>query len=229
MRSTKRILSIAALSFSTLGLAAPAIAQLKARDITGVQLGMTAAEAEAALKTRIPGFKIEKAYYRGSDNKLSNNVGSLTARSGTFGQLVNPDGERLDLRFAESTGKLYSIQRTVQSKVGFDAKDLMKNVDEKYGALTKSDDAFLAFDKNGKLDPRCVRKYSSSAFSEECGDSLFVSVSYEQGLAKSYSVNLSDGATAVQEIKWQQSRSAASEQARRNAAEAIAKRNKQAL
>lgn len=120
------------------GLSLPAAAQLLATDVAGVQLGATAAEAEAALRAHNAGFQFIKVFWAGSDGKATTAVAAIKAAvpTGPGGisavDFKRPDG--IAVYFGLSHGKAQAIYRQVADPRGIPQQETLQGVIQKYGA-----------------------------------------------------------------------------------------------
>ena len=228
-------------------LCSPVLAQLKSQDIVGVSLGMTADQAEAALRAHEPKFRFQKIYWRGLDDKPGKAVGQLLAvlpgdayDTGKNLQGVNwrrPDS--LAVYFTQGTGRVFAVYRQVYAgQAGVSGPQMQQALVNKYGPSTDGASPVL-FSRHKALDKQgndCSNTSFDWAVQPQgylagCGQSF--SLRFQEPIGPQvfqlYRAWLLDHEAAVADaIEVQAQRQAQGEALSRKAQEA-AKSNKQAL
>ena len=228
-------------------LCQPALAQLKSNDIVGVALGMTADQAESALRIHEPKFRFQKIYWRGLDDKPGKTVGQLLAALpgdaydvGKNLQGVNwrrPDS--LSIYFTQGTGRVFAVYRQVYvGQAGVSGPQMKEALTGKYGPSLDAASPVL-FSRHKVLDKQGDNCSNTSfdwavqprGYLAACGQSFFVR--FQEPIAPQvfelYRVWLLDHEAAAADAANVQAQRQAQGEALNRKAQESARSNKQAL
>ena len=235
------------LAMAALGsFALPAQAQLKSQDILGITLGQSAEQVEAALRAKAPTFQIVKVYWRGLDNKATNNVAKIAAGiPSAGGQKI--DANAIDWRrpdsvavyFTQSDSRVVGVYRQVHAgNAGMLASEFKQALTDKYGPSVTTQYPNIynrGVDASGQTDACTFTNISwggiTRDFKPGCWQSIKVQLDdpIGAGVYQSYRAWLYDHRIAEADAKASQAQAAVQqEQANRKAVDA-AKGQKQAL